>query len=213
MKFCATVQPLFADYIDGTLEPITVRLLETHLAECPVCRDMVSGMRRLTAAARKDVPWAPSDAYWNTLLPRIHERIARQNEEESGFTIAVSLWFRRLALPAAFIMLSLVTVTFWPENTVTTEQEVAALVRQLPQSELDQVSGLAQVESQFDGPAAPAPSVSMTDDDRDQITEMIQEEGPALPSSVLESDSSSLASNDDVFDAIEPQLDQNLSTY
>ena len=47
MPGCSDIELLMQDYLDGYLLPSQQEVLDGHVRDCPACRSLLSGMRRL----------------------------------------------------------------------------------------------------------------------------------------------------------------------
>lgn len=214
---CQEAQYRLADLIDGRLPDTERAAIETHLASCHSCAGTLGEMRSLTDDLhRQPQPWSPPAAYWDTLLPRIHQRIDARNERGKTLLDAGFLWLRRLALPAAVVMLLVAGGVFLPGRTDlnspgTGEADIAELVGQLPEEELDGFAAHVEIESEYDATADTGSILSLTEEDRDEIAGLLAEEDVALSTVILDSDAALLAANEEVFELIEPELEEALA--
>jgi anti-sigma factor RsiW len=53
MIACADLEELVADYLEGSLPEHKGRALETHLDDCPACREFVAAYQRTVRVAKK----------------------------------------------------------------------------------------------------------------------------------------------------------------
>lgn len=198
--------------------------LDRHLASCAGCRALLEDMNASLAQWKSDQPWAPPESYWNNLLPRIHERIAeRERRRSNPFARIMSLarWF---AVPAAALTVILVMTNKPSPAVFPTSQEIVAAVRALPADELTPAFDHNQWEGQFTSIAPDTSSLAMTEDDQAELADLLHDEDTQLSgitlnvtplgtiqSESVDSDDALFASADDVFDAIQPRLEQSIA--
>ncbi len=60
-----------SEYLDGELEPADHAACEAHLASCGACRQVVTELQQVIAAARADVDRDPSTDLWPGILAQI----------------------------------------------------------------------------------------------------------------------------------------------
>ncbi len=104
---CKAVQLMLDEYAAGTIESSVRRMVDDHCAVCRSCSSdlrMVLEVRALRAGSEE---WKPSENYWNSLLPAIHERI------DAGSRRTFPVWTYRFALPAAAVVVLLVAVIWF----------------------------------------------------------------------------------------------------
>jgi anti-sigma factor RsiW len=81
MSKCKDLDPLFAPYVDGDVDPADRESVEAHLAKCPPCRDRVAEQRTVRAvlAARRPMlrPCAPGDLHARCLAQAGAARVRR----------------------------------------------------------------------------------------------------------------------------------------
>ncbi len=85
-------------------EPSGIRdtAIAEHMQICPQCRAIVEENKRLDKLVNDSPAWAPTDIYWNSLLPRIHLRIDKKKEP------VILPWLYRSLAPAAAALLIVV---------------------------------------------------------------------------------------------------------
>ncbi|MDR0399752.1 MAG: zf-HC2 domain-containing protein [Treponema sp.] len=111
-------------YLDGELPSPWKDKMESHLASCPRCREIVESWRRVSGALRPPEPGADSkDRVWECISRRIKdgEESRRGPAEDEMFSAAAGrriltgLWRRRVSLPfpaaAALVAAALAAVT------------------------------------------------------------------------------------------------------
>jgi anti-sigma factor RsiW len=82
---------LLGPYLDGELDLTTCLKLEEHLAECPTCRDKMTGEQELTASIRENVPLHKASPFLKTRI------LAAVREQQTS--PAMLPWWKRLSLP------------------------------------------------------------------------------------------------------------------
>ena len=76
---CRHVRPELADFVNGKLDETVRKSVAAHLETCERCRAEAEEFRELFGLLKTPAVARPSDAYWASVLPRIHERIDRQS--------------------------------------------------------------------------------------------------------------------------------------
>ena len=101
---CLQLEPLLAEYVDGTLAAPDRQVVERHLASCAACSELVSDAAAGAAVCRRTMELAPP--------PRLVARILEQTSGKLPWQQRLRGWFRpvlepRLALGTAMAVLSL----------------------------------------------------------------------------------------------------------
>jgi predicted anti-sigma-YlaC factor YlaD len=97
------------EYLDGTLAGSLREGIEEHLRHCSACRRTLEELQQTMAMLDRKRTSGPSEAYFATLLPRVRQRLER-DESRNPFGAPFVL---RFALPVAaaaialFVLLSL----------------------------------------------------------------------------------------------------------
>jgi len=227
---CAEARNLLADRLTADLEKaagvaskVEIGInLDRHLAACAECRATLAELNASLAAWKSDLPWAPPASYWNNLLPRIHGRI-EENTRRKAHPVARLLSVARWAA-APVAALTIILILSNPRSTVSfpTTQEIALQVRNLPDAELTGAIEHAQWEGEYSPIFPDSSSFGISEDDKAEIVELLNDAGTqftnlqfsAMPLSSIqpESDAALFASADDVFDAIQPRLEQSIAS-
>lgn len=90
---CREIRLSIPDYVRGTIDAPSRDRIDEHLGTCVRCsaetREMKNIMERL--GTLREIP--PSDLYWNTIVPRLHERMRGRSPHASvlGNIIPVAL--------------------------------------------------------------------------------------------------------------------------
>lgn len=124
-------QYLLPEYLQGKLDDAQRREVELHLRECVECSREVEELRATFRELEHQKFFAPSDAYFASLIPRIRLRL----EQRTSFGRVVRPllgWIRnpvftRLALPLATASLTfalLVQIPFEQSRTVSNDMAV-----------------------------------------------------------------------------------------
>lgn len=116
------IMMLIPDYITGEISSSDKALVEKALDESPEIRELYNEMKSSMAFIGTVKQAEPSPQYWNTLLPRIHEKIDAR--ESRGFSWEkLSLVWKVLVPVAAVILIALVYYIVKPSNTQLTEEK------------------------------------------------------------------------------------------
>lgn len=139
---CARVKSLLPDYLRGALSDDEMSFVAQHLHQCRDCPEELASLQELYAGFDRLPFGEPSEHYWTTLLPRVHQRIEGRKDHR------VPRWIPRLAFP---VVLTALIVAIIVRFFVTTEAdreagqippydpEVKTLVEELSSEELDQL--------------------------------------------------------------------------
>ncbi len=76
---CGDIQRVLPEYTEGALEEMAMDQVREHLRSCPACAGVARELDSIVLGARHLTQRKPAEAYWNSLLPRIHERIERRS--------------------------------------------------------------------------------------------------------------------------------------
>jgi Putative zinc-finger len=90
---CRRSQELMSDFVEGTLAPLLGRELETHLASCVECRELLSSLREVVTALQSFQAPEPSPQLTERVLERTRPvlRAVREAVEEDPFS-RTSFW-------------------------------------------------------------------------------------------------------------------------
>jgi anti-sigma factor RsiW len=104
------IQDGLEDYLSGSLDSASRTHFETHLANCPACREEVEAMQSMSSlfeSLRDPAPVVPDPGFYARVSARIE-----QEEESSLWSLLIQpLFARRLAL-ASLLFLALVGGAF-----------------------------------------------------------------------------------------------------
>ena len=116
------IRLLIPDYITGELNERDKALIEKGLTDSSELNQFYREMKE-TFNFVSSVKFAePAPQYWNTLLPRIHEKI--ESREVKGFSWdKLSAFWKVLVPVAAVILIALVYYIVKPSNTQLTEEK------------------------------------------------------------------------------------------
>lgn len=105
-------EALFSEYVDGTLEPGQVTLVEVHLAHCAECRALTQDLRRVLQRAQALEDRAPRQDLWPGVAaaigaaPRQPRRVSFSLPQLLAASLVLTLlsggaalWLARPALP------------------------------------------------------------------------------------------------------------------
>jgi hypothetical protein len=116
------IQLMIPDYISGELSDREKALVESAMKESAELRQFYSEMKETFNFVGSVKFTEPAPQYWNSLLPRIHEKI--ESREAKGFSWdKVSAIWKVLVPIAAVILIALVYYIVKPSNTQLTEEK------------------------------------------------------------------------------------------
>ncbi|NOS83884.1 MAG: hypothetical protein HOP31_01990 [Ignavibacteria bacterium] len=116
------IQLMIPDYISGELSEEEKALVEGAMKESAELRQFYSEMKETFNFVGSVKFTEPAPQYWNSLLPRIHEKI--ESREAKGFSWdKVSAIWKVLVPIAAIILIALVYYIVKPSNTQLTEDK------------------------------------------------------------------------------------------
>lgn len=116
------IQLMIPDYISGGLSEEDKALVESAMKESVELKQFCSEMKETFNFVSSVKFTEPAPQYWNSLLPRIHERI--EIREAKGFSWdKVSAVWKVLVPIAAVILIALVYYIVKPSNTQLTEDK------------------------------------------------------------------------------------------
>lgn len=188
---CKDVQYRLPDFIRGEITESESKYISGHLLTCKRCSNELESLKILFVHIGKEKSWQPSDLYWNTLLPRINNRIQTTSKWLPYSRIM------QLALPiAAAIVLVVLSLQLLPAVNGNNSQRIQADIKQLPNEELHdylQQQSIVGAEESYDY----ADNTISSDVDKTIVKELLQEDNSL--SSYLDTDQEIL------YDAINDQ--------
>ena len=188
---CKDVQYRLPDFIRSEITESESKSISDHLMTCNQCSNELESFRILFMHIGKEKSWQPSDLYWNTLLPRINNRIQTTSKWLPYSRIM------QIALPfAAAIVLVVLSLQLLPEVNENNSQSIQADIKQLPNEELHdylQQQSIVGAEVSYDY----ADNIVSSEVDKSVVKELLQEDNSL--SSYLDTDQEIL------YDAINDQ--------
>lgn len=116
------IRLMIPDYVTGSLGEIENKHVEEALAENAELREFYLEMKEAFSFVDSVKPEEPSPAYWNNLLPRIHERIEQQ--QSAGFSWEkLSVFWKVFAPVAAIVLIAVLYLALRPAETQLTEDK------------------------------------------------------------------------------------------
>ncbi len=116
------IQLMIPDYISGGLSESERILVESAISESAELKKFYYEMNETFSFVSSVKFTEPAPQYWNSLLPRIHEKI--ESRETKGFSWdKVSAVWKVLVPIAAVILIALVYYIVKPSNTQLTEEK------------------------------------------------------------------------------------------
>lgn len=116
------IRLLIPDYITGELNEADKSHVEQGLTEFPELKQFYNEMKDTLHFVSSVKFTEPAPRYWNTLLPRIHEKI--ESREAKGFSWEkISVLWKVIVPVAAVLLIALVYYVVKPSNTQFTEEK------------------------------------------------------------------------------------------
>ena len=116
------IQLMIPDYISGELSDEEKALVEGAMKESAELRQFYSEMKETFNFVDSVKFTEPAPQYWNSLLPRIHEKIESRESKAFSWDKVSALW--KVLVPiAAVILIALVYYIVKPSNTQLTEDK------------------------------------------------------------------------------------------
>ena len=116
------IQLMIPDYISGELSDKEKALVEDAMKESAELRRFYSEMKETFNFVGSVKFTEPAPQYWNSLLPRIHEKIESRESKAFSWDKVSALW--KVLVPiAAVILIALVYYIVKPSNTQLTEDK------------------------------------------------------------------------------------------
>ncbi|MBI5214339.1 MAG: zf-HC2 domain-containing protein [Ignavibacteriae bacterium] len=175
---CSDVEILLPDYVVNKLSNGQYSGVQSHLENCPVCRSTANEFSYLLVGMKKFRPKEPSELYFSTILPRVHQRLEAKQKQ---FQIPEYLF--RFIMPVAMtVVLVMFAVNYQPSPNVN-------IVKETEMQSLESVLSL-EVD---------ATTETITQDDRSVIAEILAEVTEDIP--FTEDETESLLTSMDESDA------------
>lgn len=120
---CKRIQSMLLEYHENGLGLDDRSFVEGHIRSCQSCADVSAQTHALLSNLRLAYSAGPPDGYWETIVPRVRERLHRR----SGWLLPA--WIPRVAAPLAAAMILAIAVLHFaaePEGQVTSVQSALA---------------------------------------------------------------------------------------
>jgi hypothetical protein len=158
---CKELRYQLPDFISNKLSDQEKTEIEKHLATCISCRQELETLSGLFSDLKTVKIEPPSQLYWTSLLPRIHDKI------EKPTSSILPEWATRFALPvAAAILLIISTITFTPWKSERELTDFQTMLQQLEPEELQSVAEKQNYSGILESPISLiAQNTSLTVDD------------------------------------------------
>jgi hypothetical protein len=116
------IKLLIPDYITGSLEDKDKITVENALSESAVLREFYNEMKgtfEFVSAVKFE---EPSPQYWNSLLPRIHEKLEAKSRRKFSWDSIAAIW--KIIVPVSAVILIFVAYQLLksPENQISKKQ-------------------------------------------------------------------------------------------
>lgn len=116
------IRLMIPDYVTGSLGETEKKYVEEAIAENAELREFYMEMKEAFSFVDSVIPEEPSPAYWNNLLPRIHERIEQQ--QSAGFSWEkLSVFWKVFAPVAAILLIAVIYFALRPSEVQITEDK------------------------------------------------------------------------------------------
>ncbi len=166
---CKDVLCRLPDFIRSEITEGESKSISNHLMTCKQCSNELETLKIFFIQIEKEKAWQPSDLYWNTLLPRINNRI-QSTSKWNPYTRIM-----QIALPAAAaIVLVVLSLQLLPAVNGNNSQDIQADIKQLPNEELHdylQQQSIVGAEESYDY----ADNIVSSDADKIVVKELLQE--------------------------------------
>jgi len=100
-------QQLFSIYVDNEVPSPWKEKLESHLAECPVCREKYENFRQLRELFKKDTDAEQLTELAETAKDRIWQKLAARRR----YRPSTGLWHRKISIPLPAAAAAAVIIT------------------------------------------------------------------------------------------------------
>lgn len=81
---CSTARRWIDDHMDGKLNAEQEKMLESHLAGCVACRELLEDFHKISSLAKKIPSLEPSPAVWEAIAARVKRAQRELAEPEKG---------------------------------------------------------------------------------------------------------------------------------
>ena len=160
---------LLPDFVNNMLSGDELTMVNEHLATCSDCRREVEELKSLMSGLQHEITAAPSPQYWSSVLPRIHERIERKQEQR------LPEWLVQFALPISAVVVLIVGIVHLklPAND-NDFAEVQAIAKQLTADELRQAAETVTTPGFQESSSEEKDESASASDDKDMLKEFLQ---------------------------------------
>jgi hypothetical protein len=176
---CKEIKLVLPDYARGKIDPPVRDQVEKHLAGCSGCSSEAREIQGLFVelGAIREVP--PNDLYWNTILPRIHERLSDRSPSRSvvGNLVPVAL-----TLSVMFIFLFLFRI---PADTSL--QGLRDTLQKSPPDEIQMISDQQTVSGITEAVYPSEEQELQANIDNESITHILADKQPVFSTDEEES--------------------------
>jgi hypothetical protein len=144
MKDCREIKIQLPDFIQDRIPAEEKERVADHLLHCASCREASEEIRRLLNLLNEPAVEFPTQAYWQTFLARVHQRLGdRKGRSLFGLRQAeLEPWLSKVLIPlaglvAAFVVITQITIV--PEN-LQSSSELRVIVQQMDTTEIRKVT-------------------------------------------------------------------------
>lgn len=88
---CHKIKKLLNPFLDGELSQEKRREVIDHLEGCSSCRQRLEALHKVEALSQQLIQAEPDEAYWQTFLPRLREKITQSEESPAPRRIRKAL--------------------------------------------------------------------------------------------------------------------------
>lgn len=167
---CIDIKHTLTDYLRGKVSQDEYRHISDHLADCQSCRSEAEELSAFIELVKDEKTWAPSDAYWTNILPKIHQRL--QNRKGKYLPD----WVARFVLPlSAAIVLIIFSVRYFVTTTLETSHTIQSALTQIPADELQYYVEQQSIVGVIGDQVSPNGSI-ISEDDKIILKNIVQNE-------------------------------------
>lgn len=180
---CRDIKYCLPDFVRGKSPEDEAPFITEHLTACESCSHEADELSAFVGDLSVRAVAVPADAYWLSVLPRLHERLEKRRSMK---LLPGSI---RLILPLSVaVMLVVILTSRHPLNKALEGQEIHTLVHELPAAELDQLAQRDEVNDAYEASDILSPGAEVQPADKDMLKILMLEEGQSDYYSVIDAD-------------------------
>lgn len=121
---------LIPDYITGDISDVDKQTIQSALSNSAELALFYREMKNVLEFFGEVKPEEPGPAYWNSLIPRIHDRIEEQGQSKFSWSNISSLW--KILVPVtAIVLIAVLYYSLTPTETEITKEDKQELQQEL----------------------------------------------------------------------------------